>query len=136
MVDSARFKLRSTRLGIDSYRRRNATSTHKTAPILPTPDNPPRVSALHIPPRIEVRSLHLPPRIYTEWHEYPRDTPTWVTLYTQRRAFARNTDVSFVSKSVSRSASSLSSLSSGRAGRLMTREPLRIPACTANVMLI
>jgi len=73
MVDSTRFKLRSTRLGIDSYRRCNATSMHKITPIcfLHT-DNPRRA---HYPTSYwSTKSASL--RIYTEWHEYTRDTPT------------------------------------------------------------
>lgn len=69
---------------------------HKTALILPTADNPRRSPGItHIPPRIEVRSLHLPPRIYSSSGMNIQGTRLrGVTLYTQRRAFARNTDVS------------------------------------------
>jgi len=104
MVDSTQFKLRSTRLGIDSYRRCNATSMHKITPIC----------FLH--PITREESWHYPTLYWSTKSAFISSYlhgMGWIYkghayisyIYTHKSA--RNTDISFVSKSILRQTSSI-----------------------------
>lgn len=135
MVDSVRLKLRSTRIGIDLYRCCNATSMHKTTPMLPTPDNPRRVLALYIPPHIEVVCkvcIYL--FVFTRNSMNIQGTRPRELHYTRNSAHSRVTPMSRLYRNRFRVRLHLSSVSSGHAGRLTTCGLFVYPHAPVTVM--